>query len=268
MKKLIIANWKVNPSTYREAERLALEVSRFAKKNKRAEIVLCPPFVYVSSVKSHVSRTAKVGAQDCFWESKGPFTGEVSPAMLKNSGVDYVILGHSERRRWLGETDEMVNKKVLAALKAGLKVILCVGEPQRMAKGKEQRARGAKTYVRRQLEKNLRSVDNLPLALRSLLTIAYEPVWAISTSGTGKIDTPEDAAEMARFIKNLLVAKPYTLNPRILYGGSVNARDIKSYLDMEYIDGVLVGGASIKAEEFKKIVEIANKSNQHGNGTI
>ncbi|MBI4085188.1 MAG: triose-phosphate isomerase [Candidatus Liptonbacteria bacterium] len=252
MKKLIVANWKMNPDSFSRAELLVRAVQKTAASSKNAKVVLCLPYPWLTDISHKKHKGLSFGAQNVFWENSGAYTGEVSPAMLKNSGVEYVIIGHSERRKWLGETDEMINKRVKAALKTGLKVILCVGE------GIEIRKKGlsaAKKFVKNQLQKDLKNFPSSKLqALSSYLVIAYEPVWAI---GTGKADKPEDTVEMAKFIKSLLAAKPYTLNPNVLYGGSVTFRNAGSLLQYKEINGALVGGASIKSKEFIKIIRAA-----------
>jgi triosephosphate isomerase len=170
--------------------------------------------------------------------------------MLKNLGAEYVIIGHSERRRLLNETDAMINKKVLAALKAGLKVILCVGEPSRLKGSKRQATRKAKNYVRNQLQEDLKGITKSYKLKAKSLIIAYEPVWAI---GAVVSDTPEDASEMIKFIKKTLKAKRYKLKAKVLYGGSVDGKNIKNFIQLKEIDGVLVGRASLKTAEVKKI---------------
>lgn len=254
------------------------------KTRTNAEIVIVPPFIYLSELSSIVGRQSlvKLGSQDVFWETgigaytpleinrfkRLPprfqrsgfltgYTGEISAKMLKNLGVEYVIIGHSERRKYLNETDEMINKKVKAALKAGLKVILCVGEYNRRGKGEEGREKQAKDYVKKQLQKDLKGISSIHFPLSSLI-VAYEPVWAISTSKKSRSDTPEDAAEMIKFIKKTLNSKFYILNPRVLYGGSVDSKNIADFLKHSEINGVLVGGASLKAKEVRKIIEIAS----------
>lgn len=262
MKKFIIFNWKMNLSSLSRVRKLAELTQKYAEKSQnKAEIVIAPSFVHLSDLlKSRKSKSkVALGAQDVFWANPpaggGAYTGEISAKMLKNLDVEYVVIGHSERRQWLGETDEMVNKKVLAAFKAGLKVILCVGEPtqsagQRGLKHRTTRKRNigwAKNYVQKQLERDLK---NIPL--NSRLIIAYEPIWAI---GTGRTDTPENAAETARLIKQTLNSKFFILTPRVLYGGSVNSRNIAGFLKRPEIDGALIGGASLKKSEVKKILE-------------
>lgn len=240
--KIIVANWKMNPETLREAVVLA-------RASDKKSVVICPPFPFVESVMRHVRR-AEVGAQDVFWEERGAYTGEVSSAMLKKLGARFVIVGHSERRRWLGETDEMINKKAKAALKAGLTVILCVGEPLSV---RRHGLAAAKRFVAGQLKKDLNSLNSISYILNSRLIVAYEPIWAI---GTGRPDKPSDTVEMSRFIKKFLHSKSYILNSKVLYGGSVNSKNVKSFLHYKEIDGALVGGASVNAREFKKITRI------------
>jgi len=241
MNKLIIANWKMNPATTKEAIRLAQE-------SDVEGLVICPPFLFLEEV-SKIIKKAKLGAQDCFWEEKGAYTGEISPKELKSLGVKYVIIGHSERRQNLGETDEIVAKKIIATVNNNLTPILCVGET------KEERASGkTEEVVKRELKIGLSLLANQPHTLNPI--IAYEPIWAI---GTGIPDTPENMVNMVKFIKETLVASGYTLSPKIIYGGSVNSKNEKSFLKHKEIDGALVGGASLKSKEIKKIVEIGKK---------
>lgn len=218
--KLIIANWKCNPQTLAEAKKLFNGV-------KDTGAIICPPFIYLS-----VFNYKFLGAQDCHYEQSGAFTGEVSPKMLKDLGCKYVIIGHSERRIHLQETDEMINKKLKAALKKGLTPILCVGEK----KGEK-----AEIVVGNQLNKDLEGIAKKNL---NKIIIAYEPVWAISTSGGGYC-SPERANEVRKIIKRKVTNK-------IIYGGSVDSKDVKGYLDIGF-EGVLVGSASLDAKEFVKI---------------
>lgn len=235
----------MNPATVREAIKLA-------RSTDKKGVVICPPFVFLPEVKKILKR-ASLGAQDVFWEEKGPFTGEVSAAMLKGLGVKYVIVGHSERRRWLKETDEIINKKVKAALKTGLKVILCVGEPLAV---RRKGLTAAKRFVADQLKEDLVGLHSKFYILNSRLIVAYEPIWAI---GTGRADKPRDTAEMVQFIKQFLHSTFYILNSKVLYGGSVNSQNAEKFLQLKEIDGALVGGASLKAEEFNKIIRTVNK---------
>lgn len=212
---------------------------RSFRVSESAEVVVCPPLPYLKDFGQN--KNFKLGAQDVFWEnvrSGGAYTGEVSAEILKKFGVEYVILGHSERRA-LGETDEVINKKLKTALAAGLKVILCVGESKEI---KKRGGAAAKRFVNQELRVALPGVKKIFL---KNITIAYEPIWAI---GTGIPDKPEDAALMSLFIKKLLPVK-------VLYGGSVNSRNATRFLKAKEIDGALVGTASLNPKEFKKIVE-------------
>ena len=204
MKSLIIANWKMNPQTLEEAKALFNAV-----KNTKA--IICPPFVYLSDLRAS-------GAQDCFYEEKGAYTGEVSPLMLKNVGIKYVIIGHSERRKYFRETNEIIEKKLKAALKMGLKPILCIDKTSQIS----------------------------PDIKRNLI-IAYEPLFAI---GTGKACSLERAKKMRLAIRKVVGSK--TL---ILYGGSVNSQNARGYLSQAGFQGLLVGGASLKSKEFIDIIK-------------
>jgi triosephosphate isomerase len=244
MKRLIVANWKMNPTTYRQSSRLAAASAAASRRLRNVDVVICPSFVWLERLVRTYGRRLAFGAQDAFWEDRGPYTGEVSPAMLKSIGIRWVILGHSERRRHLGETDEMINRKVRSALAAGLAVILCVGETL-----EEWRRGHTAAVLRWQLEKDLTGVSKSEMQ-KSKLVIAYEPVWAI---GTGLPETPQNANRAAAFIRRR-VGKEI----RVLYGGSVNAKNIGGYLAMPEISGALVGGASLRAVEFIKMLAIAN----------
>jgi triosephosphate isomerase len=230
MLKPIVANWKMNPASLKEAVKLA-------KASDKKGAVVVPPFVFIEEVGKVLKRAA-LGAQDVFWKDKGAYTGEISPEELKRLGVKYVIIGHSERRA-LGEKDSVVNKKAKTAVAHGFKVILCVGEKW------NARKKGfavAKRFVADQLRRSLKG------AVKNVI-VAYEPVWAI---GTGRNDSPEDASEMALFIKKSLGSA----GTKVLYGGSVNGKNAKSFLEAPGIDGLLVGGASLKEREFNRILRI------------
>ncbi len=248
MEKILVANWKMNPVKESEAIKLA-------KVSDQKNVVICPPFVYLQSI-SKLFKKAKLGAQDAGWNEFGPFTGGVSAPMLKNFRVEYVILGHSERRLKFGETDEMIAEKVKSALTAGLKVILCVGEPAAIRK---KGTSASKKYVATQLRNDLGFLNHKSIFFNHVL-IAYEPIWAISTSRDPSLkETPEIILGMINFIRRTLLAKPYTLNPRILYGGSVTSKNIERIISHEEISGALVGGASLNSKEFKKIVGIVKQ---------
>ena len=247
MKKLIIANWKMNPGSQRDASRLAHFVGRGLRKAKNVEIVLAPPFVYLPLLSNFKLPTSnfKLGAQDTFWEKGGAYTGEISALQLKASGVKLVIVGHSERRA-LGESNEVVHKKLNAALGGVLKAVLCVGE-----KEKEREIVFPK-IIRDELHEGLRKIKK---SLIKNLIIAYEPVWAI---GTGKADTPKDVYEMSILLRRELYkmfGKKIASKVPILYGGSVTAENAAEFVGRGMVDGLLVGGASLNAKSFVKIVE-------------
>jgi triosephosphate isomerase len=261
MSKLIAANWKEHPKT--EAQALALfkgVAAGLSSKKAKAkpgarsagvvEVAICPPFIYLEELMREFKKMPpaerkhlSIGAQDVFWEDQGAFTSEVGPAMIRSLGGKYVILGHSERRKFAKETDAIINKKIALAVHDGLKIILCVGESLSV---REKGADVAKRFVGQQLAKDLKDIS----LKAGGITIAYEPIWAI---GTGKNDTPEDAREMAMFIKSLL-KKTKRTSARVLYGGSVNSKNAADYVQLKEIDGALVGGASLKADEFIKII--------------
>lgn len=242
--KTIVANFKMNPSSEKEAINLFQIYQKNFKKFNHLNLIIAPPFVYLNKAKNF---NFSFAAQNCFYKNEGAYTGEISPLMLKNLGVKYVIIGHSERRQ-LGETDELINKKIQAVLDNNLIPILCIGET------KEERIDGKKEEIlKNQLEKDLNLEDDL--IKKSEILIAYEPVWAI---GTGNFCNPEEANLTHQFIKDFMNSHFLDLNYKLLYGGSVDSQNIKSFLDQSEIDGVLVGGASIKKEELVKILEIAN----------
>ncbi len=250
MSKLVIANWKMNPATYDEAEDLAEKVCNFVAESNCENVVICPPFPWLAGLSQKYSGKVFFGAQDVFWEDKGAYTGEVSPLMLKSVNVRYVLVGHSERRA-LGETDEMIGKKISAALKNGLTVLLCVGEP------KEVRGQGieaAKKFVKEQLMKVLKTGAD---EKEPQVIIAYEPVWAISSGSGGVSDSPQEAEEMAVFIKDFVFSN-FKFKPKVIYGGSVDDKNAAGFLGLGAIDGVLVGGASLRADDFTEIIRAAN----------
>ena len=246
---LIAGNWKMN-KTPREAIKFVKDLKKSLFNDDDVEIIVAPVFNSIYPVYNELKKThIDIGSQDVFWEASGAFTGEVPAKMLKLSGVKYCIIGHSERRQFFGETDETVNKKIKAVLKEGLIPIICVGEKL------EQREAGIENnVVKAQVEKALHSID-----LNDFLNIviAYEPVWAI---GTGKNATPEQAEEMHGFIRSLIKTKfgnEFAQATRILYGGSLNVQNAKELLKQKNIDGGLIGGASLKKDDFIKIAETA-----------
>lgn len=244
-KSLIAGNWKMNKTPY-QAQMLARQIDSI-QLDDAVEALICVPAIDLQAVNEVLDDSQlHLGAQNMYYEDHGAFTGEISASMLKDLQVEYVILGHSERRGIFGESDEMIQKKVEAALKAGIRPILCVGETleEREAGKQEEKVQG-------QLLSALQGLR--PKDLESLV-IAYEPIWAI---GTGKSASEEDAQEMANFIRqqvSSMLSKAAGDAVRILYGGSVKPENIKAIMEQEDIDGALVGGASLEAASFISLV--------------
>lgn len=248
-KPLIAGNWKMN-KTVAEARHLASELVPGLQAITAVDKVLCPPFTALLAVSALLEGTEiGLGAQDMFWEVSGAYTGEISPAMLSEL-CKYVILGHSERRTYFGETDSTVNRKVKAALSYNLTPIMCVGETL-----EEYEAKQTDRIVYRQVKSGLDGVD---IADGKAIVIAYEPVWAI---GTGRAATPEGAnLVVSRVIRPALVelfGERITQDVRVLYGGSVKGDNSAEFFTQPDIDGALVGGASLKASDFIQIVQAA-----------
>ena len=246
MKNLIVANWKMNPVSQKEAKNIFEEIKREIKGTK-SEVIICPPFVYLSPLKG-----PGLGAQDCFYEEKGAFTGETSAPMLKDLGVEYAIIGHSERRKYFGETDEIVNKKIKKALEVGLKVIFCIGETQEQHGPKGYPGEKNKV-LENQIKQGLAGIFNLQSLILNL-AVAYEPVWAI---GTGNNCSIEETKQSIEFIRETLVLSGVEGQVRVLYGGSVKSENSGAYIKDAGANGLLVGGASLNPEEFVKIVKSA-----------
>ncbi len=246
-RKVVAGNWKMNMLP-NEAIDFIEKISPFAKKSK-AETILCVPYTdLMYSLLTAQDTNIKIGAQNMHWEEKGAYTGEISGQMLKCIGVEYVIIGHSERRQYFAETDETVNKKIKAALINGLKPIICVGETlEQREQGKQEEIITNQTHL---------ALEGLSEEQMKNVMIAYEPIWAI---GTGKTATSEDANNAIKSIRNQ-IEKDYGKNIAediiILYGGSVKPENSRELFSMSDIDGGLVGGASLKAEEFIKILSI------------
>lgn len=220
MKKIfIVGNWKCNPVTLIEAKELFEAVGKGVGGLVNAEVVICPPFLYLLNLKS-LNFNLKLGGQDCFYEQSGAFTGEISPSMLKDAGCEYVILGHSERRKNQQETDEVISKKIISALSAGVKPIVCIDQISQIPKKKN-------------------------------IIIAYEPLHCI---GNGNACDPKEAEEM-----RILIEKETGGDIPILYGGSVNSQNAKDYTDAGF-SGILIGGASLKPDEFVKIAKAVDFS--------
>lgn len=250
-KKVIAGNWKMHNANS-EAQQLAGQIKIRTTEIKNTDIILCPPFTALTVVNDIIKSTPiALGAQNVFWEKSGAYTGELSTEMIKSTGAEYVIVGHSERRQYFSETDETVNKRTKAALGEGLKPIVCVGESL------EQREAGVTAKI---IEEQIAgSLAGLTTEQMGHVIIAYEPVWAI---GTGKTATPEQAQEVHAQIRSLLEKQfggNVAASVRIQYGGSVKPENADSLLSQPDIDGALVGGACLKAETFIPIIQSAEK---------
>jgi triosephosphate isomerase (TIM) len=252
---IIAGNWKMHKMIY-EAESLVKDLLLELPEIPNTDVVICPPFTSLYKVADLVSNTdVRVGGQDMHWEKEGPYTGEISAAMLRDVYCRYVIIGHSERRQFFGETNATVNKKVKAALEASLRPIICVGETL------EQRDKyDFKSIIQAQVRESLEgiSADHV-----EELVVAYEPVWAI---GTGRNATPEQAQEVHAWIRSTLgelFGAKRAHKVRIQYGGSVKPANAAELLSQADIDGALVGGASLDARSFASIVRAANDSKKH-----
>lgn len=245
--KIIVANWKMNPVSFKEADNIIRTVKNGIKKSENVKVVVCPPYFYVQNTKG--GTIFDIGVQDVFWEDSGAYTGEISSKMAKNMGAGYAIIGHSERRMYLGETDKNINLKINSALKNSVKPIFCVGESE-----KERDEDRAGDVIASEIEKGLEGVPSGYLVKD--LIIAYEPIWAI---GTGNTPTSDDIMSMALLIRKV-ITKLYDRktadNLPIIYGGSVNSENALDFVDKAGMDGLLVGGASLNASEFVRIVNL------------
>ena len=232
MKTLIIANWKCNPKTKKEAENLYNSIEEIILKNKDKEVVICPPFVYLNIFKE-----IKIGAQNCFHKEEGAYTGEISVKMLKDLNCKYIILGHSERREYFNEESGIINQKIKLALQNNITPIFCIGESS-----VERKNNKTKEVLRRQIKEGLKGVDD------KKVIIAYEPIWAISRKGKNNPCSPNLSKEVLLFIKS--ISKSI-----VIYGGSVNSNNAKDYISIGF-DGLLIGNASLDKEDFNKVVEM------------
>jgi triosephosphate isomerase len=244
-KSLIAGNWKMY-KTPKESVAFVKELIKNTASYDDRDILVCPPFTSLAPVSEIVSGTpVKLGAQNACYQNEGAFTGEISTGMLKETGVEYIICGHSERRNIFGETNSVVKEKVRKTADAGMRPICCVGE-------KLEDREGGKTFevIGSQIRESLEGFEK-----PGMLVVAYEPVWAI---GTGKTATPEQAEEVHAFMRNLLAElfdKSMSESIIILYGGSVKPDNIDSIMRQKNIDGVLVGGASLKVDSFARIID-------------
>jgi len=248
-KKIVAGNWKMNMNLS-EGLDFARSVNEYfkSKPSAAAEVVLCPPFIHLAGIAGIIKDgKVRLGAQNCSSEPSGAYTGEVSPGMIKSTGAEYVIIGHSERRTYFNEDDRLLNKKTQLAINTGLSVIFCCGEV------KLEREEGRHfIIVKRQLEEGL---FNLPAEAMKMIVIAYEPVWAI---GTGLTASPEQAQEMHNFIRGLVkekFGKNVADEMTILYGGSCKPSNAAELFSKPDVDGGLIGGASLKKEDFAGIIE-------------
>lgn len=251
-KKIVAGNWKMNLNL-QEGLALAKELNNALKADKpNCDVVICTPFIHLASVENVLDKSLiGLGAENCADKEKGAYTGEVSAEMVKSTGAQYVILGHSERRQYYGETPEILKEKVLLALKNGLKVIFCIGETL-----EERESNRQNPVCKAQLEG---SVFNLSATEFANIIIAYEPIWAI---GTGKTATSEQAEEMHAFIRSTVTekfGKDVAENTSILYGGSCKASNAPELFAKPDIDGGLIGGAALKCEDFKGIIDAWKK---------
>ncbi len=246
---IVIANWKMNPSTLTEAKQIAKATAKISKKNQGVTIVMAVPHLYITEVKKDIGKsTLKIGAQNCHTDVKGAYTGEHAAGQLRDAGVTHVIIGHSERRG-MGETNELVAKKVMAAITAKVVPIICVGEVSRDTQG------NFLSFIETQV---ITALATVPKSRLKEVIIAYEPIWAI---GTGATATAADVEEMQMFIKKVLTKqfdRAVARSVRVVYGGSVNADNARELFTSGGVDGFLVGGASLKPVDFGKIVSSAN----------
>ncbi|MEK7136230.1 MAG: triose-phosphate isomerase [Patescibacteria group bacterium] len=250
--KIVVANWKMNPSSPREAKLLSVSTKKVAIKLTKTRTIICPPAIYLPIlIPSRPSKKIFWGGQDAYPVAEGPHTGEISVKMIKNSGADYCLVGHSERRR-AGDNDKIVREKVQAAIKAGLKPIICVGEEKRDSHGDYL------NFLRGQIGACL---GDLKKSYYSEIMIAYEPVWAVGTEDH-VADTPDNFLHNALFIRKVfagLAGNELALALPVLYGGSVNVKNAAGILTEGRADGLLVGRESLVPEHFKQILQIADK---------
>ena len=246
-RKVIAGNWKMNNDLKETQNLLSKLTSGLSMDNLNCDVIVCPPFTSLSEAHTLLKDTkVKLGAQNMYFESSGAFTGEISAAMLKSVGCEFVILGHSERRTIFGETDEYINNKIKKANESGLKPIFCIGELL-----EEREAGITEKIIANQIKYGLKDISAEEMGN---VIIAYEPVWAI---GTGKTASPEQAGEVHKFIRGLINDKyGASISDKIViqYGGSVNNKNARELLSQKDIDGALVGGASLKADAFIEII--------------
>lgn len=249
--RYFIANWKMNMTPGKGAQFISAFLKKYKEQRRGDKIVICPSFLALQKISDKVKRSKKIdlGSQDVFWEESGNYTGEVSTVGLKKIGVRFSIIGHSERRKFMNETDAMINKKLLSLIEVGITPILCVGETAEERKKKKTHA-----ILTRQVQKGLKNVKK-----GNKLLIAYEPRWAISKKGKGEVCTVDIIERELAFIQSVIKKLGMTKKFKkiaLLYGGSVSPINICSVMNVPNIDGVLVGNASLSPEKFSKIVSI------------
>ncbi|MBI2356286.1 MAG: triose-phosphate isomerase [Candidatus Doudnabacteria bacterium] len=256
MKKIVVANWKMNPEKLEQARILVLSLEHRVNQLDKVEVVVCAPYIYLPPL-SHYCSLTKLGAQNVNWLAKGSLTGEISAVQLKSFRVSYVILGHSERRLYLGETDSMVNAKIITALKYHLTPIVCLGASDR----------AKKTEMKKLLTKQFRAVTaGLSQAQLQKIIFVYEPVWAISTMKNSTPADSEHARDMVVHIQKLLANKigvGKSKNMAILYGGTVNRSNVAEFAKHPEIGGALVGAASLDSENFWEVIKEFNRESIH-----
>lgn len=251
IEKLMVGNWKLNPGSKETAKKIFISIRQKLSKIRKSKVVICPPLPYLISLQPFSKGKITLGAQNVFWENEGAFTGEVGPKTLKDVGAGYVIIGHSERRA-LGETNEVVNRKIKITLKEGLKVILCVGERERDPHGEYLE------FLSSQIKQSLEKVQKKSL---ENVIVAYEPVWAIGKSDSEAI-TGTSLHEMTLFVKKVISdVYGYTagMGMMVLYGGSVSPRNAEDILSKGEVNGLLIGRQSLEPEGFGEILTIAEK---------
>jgi len=258
MNKLIVGNLKMNILTLVEREKYFESLKKELKKKKiiNSQIVFCPPSVHMESFVNKIkSKNVSVGAQNIFWEEKGSYTGEISAPMIKNLGAEYVILGHSDQRRYFFENDEKINLKISAALKSGLKIILCIGE-----NGEQKKSGNGEATVSEQLKGCLKNISPAKIAN---VSVCYEPVWAISSNNPDHLPTTDEIMSAKLLIKKFLVGK-YGIKIvgkiKIIYGGSVASDSVKETCIDSGMDGALIGKESLIPSNFVRIAEIIDKN--------
>ncbi len=247
---LIAGNWKMF-KTGSEAVETAEKLASLSKDITSTDIMIAPTYLSVPLVAQKLSGTnVKVGAQNLYFEKEGAYTGEVSAEMIKDTGAEYVLIGHSERRQFFGETDESVCKKIKAATKANLVPVLCVGESEN-----DREANNTFSVLDKQVKNGLKDLGSEEL---KTLVLAYEPVWAIGTGKTASVDQVDEVHKYLRSLISQLFSSDFAMNIRILYGGSVNPDNVKELMGIEDVDGALVGGASLDPDKFIKIIGFQN----------